>query len=61
MGFTGMVWKEGHKTAIPTANDEVVMTQNKTTLGCYKVNTSLNKLCHIRFLMKYWLCPKLSN
>lgn len=55
-----MVWKEGHKTAIPTANDEVVMTQNKTTLGCYKVNTSLNKLCHIRFLMKYWLCPKLS-
>jgi hypothetical protein len=58
MGFTGMVWKEGHKTVIPNANDEVVMIQNKTTLGYYKVNTSLNKLRHIRFLMKCWLCPK---
>lgn len=53
-----MVWKEGHKTVIPNANDEVVMIQNKTTLGYYKVNTSLNKLRHIRFLMKCWLCPK---
>jgi hypothetical protein len=40
-----MVWKEGRKTAIPTAHDKGDMTQTKATLGYYRVNTSVIKLC----------------